>query len=172
MPLASAAGDCAGTFEQTSADTEHALQRVLDQLDHVTENLEAIEAEVIKVLAPCPESTLLKTLPGVGEILAVVIWTEIGVSSASVALRNSRATAAWWRACIQRRQLSYGRRREANARSRLTGARQPALDRQRCAYEQELALRRIKARRGYGKRRWPWRATLRRELLDAEQRRA
>ena len=33
---------------------------------------------MIEVFAPCPETTWLKTLPGVGEILAVVIWTEIG----------------------------------------------------------------------------------------------
>ena len=39
------------------AHTQQALQHVLDQLDHVTENLKAIEAEMIKVFAPCLEST-------------------------------------------------------------------------------------------------------------------
>jgi transposase len=58
--------------------TEQALGRVLDQLDHVCENLKWIEEKMIEVFVPCPETTWLKTLPGVGDILAVVIWTEIG----------------------------------------------------------------------------------------------
>src|SRR4030095_13199968 len=58
--------------------TEQALGRVLDQLDHVCENLKLIEEKMMEVFAPCPQATWLKTLPGVGDILAVVIWTEIG----------------------------------------------------------------------------------------------
>ncbi|HEY3304125.1 MAG TPA: IS110 family transposase [Candidatus Binatia bacterium] len=58
--------------------TEQALRRVLDQLDYVGENLKAIEQKMIEVFTPCPETNWLKTLPGVGDILAVVIWTEIG----------------------------------------------------------------------------------------------
>ena len=37
-----------------------------------------IEANMIEVFAPCVETTLLKSLPGVADILAVVIWNEIG----------------------------------------------------------------------------------------------
>ena len=33
---------------------------------------------MMEVFAPCPQTTWLKTLPGVGDILAVVIWSEIG----------------------------------------------------------------------------------------------
>ncbi len=58
--------------------TQQALRRILDQLDQVAENLKAIEAEMIQVFAPCPQTQWLKSLPGVGDILAVVIWTEIG----------------------------------------------------------------------------------------------
>ena len=51
--------------------TDQALRRVLDQLDHVCENLKWIEEKMIEVFVPCPETTWLKTLPGVGDILAV-----------------------------------------------------------------------------------------------------
>jgi UDP-2,3-diacylglucosamine pyrophosphatase LpxH len=58
-------------------DTKQALDHVFDQLDEVMENLKAIEAAMINVFAPCPQTTWLESLPGVGKILAVVIWTEI-----------------------------------------------------------------------------------------------
>lgn len=61
--------------------TEQALRRVLDQLDHVSKNLQRIEANMIEVFAPCTETTLLKSLPGVADILAVVIWNEIGLTT-------------------------------------------------------------------------------------------
>ena len=77
--------------------TQQALGRVLDQLDHVEENLKSIEAEMKNAFAPCPETTLLKTIPGVGDTLAVVIWTEIGTIDRLPAPSNLRATVAWWR---------------------------------------------------------------------------
>src|SRR5207245_7891139 len=55
--------------------TEQAVRRVLGQLDHVNENLKVIEAQMMEAFAPCAETNLLKSLPGVGDILAVVIWT-------------------------------------------------------------------------------------------------
>src|SRR5437660_9441429 len=58
--------------------TEQAVRRVLGQLDHVNENLKVIEAQMMEAFAPWAETNLLKSLPGVGDILAVVIWTEIG----------------------------------------------------------------------------------------------
>ena len=58
--------------------TQQALELILDELDHVTDNLKHIEGQMTELFSPCPQSTWLKTLPGVGNILAVVIWTEIG----------------------------------------------------------------------------------------------
>src|SRR5215470_19200812 len=58
--------------------TQQAFHHVLDQLDAVMEHLKAIEADMVNAFAPCPQSTWLQSLPGVGPILAVVIWTEIG----------------------------------------------------------------------------------------------
>lgn len=137
------------------AHTQQALQHVLDQLDHVTENLKAIEAEMIKVFAPCPESTLLKTLPGVGEILAVVIWTEIGSIerfgraeqlasySGLVAREHSSVDPLWAGASRRNVYLKWAFVEAANS---------SVLNCQRCGYEHISRLyQRIKARRGYGK---------------------
>lgn len=139
------------------AHTQHALQRVLDQLDHVTENLKAIEAEMIKVSAPCPESTLLKTLPGVGEILAVVIWTEIG----SIERFGRAEQLASYSGLVAREHSSGGKfrygpvRRDVNVYLKwafVEAANSSVLNCQRCGYEHISRLyQRIKARRGYGK---------------------
>ena len=139
------------------AHTQHALQRVLDQLDHVTENLKAIEAEMIKVFAPCPESTLLKTLPGVGEILAVVIWTEIG----SIERFGRAEQLASYSGLVAREHSSGGKfrygpvRRDVNVYLKwafVEAANSSVLNCQRCGYEPISRLyQRIKARRGYGK---------------------
>ncbi len=58
--------------------TEQALGLIRDELDHVMANLQTIEGQMIEMFAPCAETGWLKSLPGVGDILAVVIWTEIG----------------------------------------------------------------------------------------------
>jgi transposase len=139
------------------AHTQQALQHVLDQLDHVTENLKAIEAEMIKVFAPCPESTLLKTLPGVGEILAVVIWTEIG----SIERFGRAEQLASYSGLVAREHSSGGKfrygpvRRDVNVYLKwafVEAANSSVLNCQRCGYEHISRLyQRIKARRGYGK---------------------
>jgi transposase len=137
--------------------TQEALHRVLDQLDHVTENLKAIEAEMIKVFAPCPETTLLKTLPGVGEILSVVIWTELGIIE-----RFGRAEQlASYSGLVAREHSSggkfrYGRvRRDVNMYLKwafVEAANSAVLNGERCGYDHISQLyQRIKARRGYGK---------------------
>ena len=53
-----------------SPHTEQALRRILDQLDHVADHLKEIEAQMMEAFAPCPPTQWLKTLPGVGDILA------------------------------------------------------------------------------------------------------
>jgi transposase len=55
-----------------------ATERLLEQLDVVAAQIEGFEQRVRAVFAPTPELQLLRTLPGVGEVLAVVIWLEIG----------------------------------------------------------------------------------------------
>jgi transposase len=58
--------------------TQQAVEIVLDELDHVTDNLKRIEGQMTELFSPCAQTNWLKSLPGVGDILAVVIWTEIG----------------------------------------------------------------------------------------------
>jgi transposase len=137
--------------------TEQALRLILNELDHVTDNLKAIEAEMIKVFAPCPETTLLKTLPGVGEILAVVIWTEIGTIE-----RFGRAEQlASYCGLVAREHSSGGKfrygpvRRDVNVYLKwayVEAANSSVLNCERCEYGHISRLyQRIKARRGHGK---------------------
>jgi transposase len=137
--------------------TEQALGRILDQLDHVADNLKAIEAEMIKVFAPCPETTWLKTLPGVGDILAVVIWTEIGTIE-----RFGRAEQlASYCGLVARENSSGGKirfgavRRDVNVYLKwafVEAANSALLNAERCGYGHISRLyQRIKPRRGHGK---------------------
>jgi transposase len=137
--------------------TQQALQRILDQLDHVADNLKAIEAEMSKAFAPCSESTLLKTLPGVGDNLAVVIWTEIGTIE-----RFSRPEQlASYCGLVPREHSSGGKfyygsvRRDVNVYLKwafVEAANSSILNRERCGYEHISGLyERIRARRGHNK---------------------
>ena len=119
--------------------TEQALGRVLDQLDHVSENLKLIEAKMMEAFAPCPETTLLKTEPGVGDILAVVIWTEIGTIE-----RFARAEQfASYCGLVAREHSSGGKfyygavRRDVNVYLKwafVEAANSAVLNRERCHY--------------------------------------
>jgi transposase len=137
--------------------TEQALGRVLDQLDHVCENLQWIEGKMLEVFAPCPQTTLLKTLPGVGDILAVVIWTEIGTLE-----RFGRAEQlASYCGLVARENSSGGKirfgavRRDVNVYLKWTfveAANSAVLNAERCGYGHIGRLyQRIKTRRGHGK---------------------
>jgi transposase len=50
----------------------------LEAIDELTEKIEAVEKRIQEQIAPSAEVKLLLTMPGVGEILAPVIWLEIG----------------------------------------------------------------------------------------------
>lgn len=137
--------------------TEQALGRVLDQLDHVCENLQGIEEKMMEVFAPCSETTWLKTLPGVGDILAVVIWTEIGTIE-----RFGRAEQlASYCGLVARENSSGGKirfgavRRDVNVYLKwafVEAANSAVLNAERCGYDHIGRLyQRIKTRRGHGK---------------------
>lgn len=137
--------------------TEQALGRVLDQLDHVCENLQWIEEKMMEVFAPCSETTWLKTLPGVGDILAVVIWTEIGTIE-----RFGRAEQlASYCGLVARENSSGGKirfgavRRDVNVYLKwafVEAANSAVLNAERCGYDHIGRLyQRIKTRRGHGK---------------------
>jgi transposase len=137
--------------------TEQALGRVLDQLDHVCVNLQWIEGKMMEVFAPCPQTIWLKTLPGVGDILAVVIWTEIGTIE-----RFGRAEQlASYCGLVARENSSGGKirfgavRRDVNVYLKwafVEAANSAVLNAERCGYDHIGRLyQRIKTRRGHGK---------------------
>jgi transposase len=137
--------------------TQQGLERVLDQLDHVGENLEIIERQMQGVFAPCAQTNWLKTLPGVGDILAVVIWTEIGTIE-----RFGRAEQlASYAGLVARENSSGGKirfgavRRDVNVYLKwafVEAANSSILNCERCGYAHISRLyQRIKARRGHGK---------------------
>jgi transposase len=137
--------------------TQQGLERVLDQLDHIEENLEIIERQMQEVFAPCAETNWLKTLPGVGDILAVVLWTEIGTIE-----RFGRAEQlASYAGLVAREHSSGGKirfgavRRDVNVYLKwafVEAANSSILNCERCGYGHISRLyQRIKARRGHGK---------------------
>ena len=69
------------------------IQRLLKFLE---EEIEISEKYLQAVEGQFPELALLRTIPGIGPILAPVIWSEIGTSSAFVPPRPWPMTPGWW----------------------------------------------------------------------------
>ena len=57
---------------------KHGPDRTLESLGHLEAQIEAIEERISVALRPSPEVRLLRTLPGIGAILAPLVWLEIG----------------------------------------------------------------------------------------------
>ena len=137
--------------------TEQALRRILDQLDHVADNLKGIEGQMIEAFAPCPQIQWLKSLPGVGDILAVVIWTEIG----SIERFGRAEQLASYCGLVPREHSSGGKirfgavRRDVNVYLKwafVEAANSSVLNAERCGYHHIRRLyQRLKSRRGQGK---------------------
>ena len=58
--------------------TRYVTEGLLQQIDALDEEIQAIEGKMREVLSPTREVRLLETLPGVGFILAVVMALEVG----------------------------------------------------------------------------------------------
>jgi transposase len=137
--------------------TQQALKHVLDQLDEVMENLKAIEADMIEAFAPCPQTEWLESVPGIGKILAVVIWTEIG----SIERFKRAEQLASYSGLVAREHSSGGKfhygaiRRDVNVYLKwafVEAANSAILNRQRCNYQHISQLyQRVKSRRGHGR---------------------
>jgi transposase len=137
--------------------TEQALGLILDELDHVTDNLKQIEGQMSELFSPCPQINWLKSLPGVGDILAVVIWTEIG----SIERFGRAEQLASYCGLVPREHSSGGKirfgavRRDVNVYLKwafVEAANSSVLNAERCGYDHISRLyQRIKPRRGYGK---------------------
>jgi len=68
----------ASRLAEFPTETAHMVQIQLNALDELVAHIEVIEQRIRVQIAPSPEVQLLRSVPGVGEILAPVIWLEIG----------------------------------------------------------------------------------------------
>jgi transposase len=59
-------------------ETRHSVEEQLKILDQASEQILRVEEHIRQVVAETPEMQLLKTLPGVGDILSITIALEIG----------------------------------------------------------------------------------------------
>jgi transposase len=65
-------------LEELPPYTRQSVETQLELLDEVESHIDEAEKEIREVVKATPAMTLLKTIPGVGPILAVVIALEIG----------------------------------------------------------------------------------------------
>lgn len=137
--------------------TRQALGLILDELDHVAANLKQIESQITEHFSACPQTQWLRSLPGVGEILAAVIFTEIGTIE-----RFSRGERlASYCGLVSREDSSGGKirfgpvRRDVNVYLKwafVEAANSAVLNAERCGYDHIHRLyQRLKSRRGHGK---------------------
>jgi transposase len=137
--------------------TQQALSCLLEHLDQVNAHLTAREHQMREVFALCPQTVWLKTLPGVGDLLAVVIWTEIGTLAR---FRRAEALASY-SGLVAREHSSGGKirfgpvRRDVNQYLKwafVEAANSAVLNRQRSGYTHISQLYdRLAARRGHGR---------------------
>jgi transposase len=66
-------------IEQLPTETQTCLQQQLELLDKVQAQIHAMEERIKERISLTPDMQLIKTIPGVGDILAIVIGTEIGL---------------------------------------------------------------------------------------------
>jgi transposase len=65
-------------LDRLPPNTAAMIQVQLTALDQLEVQIEDIEARIAVALKPSPEVRLLRSLPGIGEILAPLVWLEIG----------------------------------------------------------------------------------------------
>lgn len=66
------------TLDRLPPDTAAMIGVQLTSLDQLEVQIEEIEARIGAALKPTPEVKLLRTIPGIGEILGPLVWLEIG----------------------------------------------------------------------------------------------
>lgn len=65
-------------FEALPPQTRFAASEQLDYIDHLGEEVAYFERRIAEVFEGSAEVELIDTLPGVGRLLAVVMWLEVG----------------------------------------------------------------------------------------------
>lgn len=64
--------------QQLPPQTRYSVEQQLELLEQLRQRLAGMEVQIRKVISETPEMKLLKSLPGVAKILAIVIALEIG----------------------------------------------------------------------------------------------
>jgi transposase len=65
-------------LDRLPSDTAAMIRVQLTALDQLEAQVEEIEERIAVALKPSPEVKLLRTVPGIGEILGPLVWLEIG----------------------------------------------------------------------------------------------
>jgi transposase len=65
-------------IQELPPETQLSMQEHLKLLDQVSRQIKETESRIIQIVALTPQMQLLKTLPGVGNILAITMALEIG----------------------------------------------------------------------------------------------
>lgn len=142
-------------MQQLPPNTAAVMGTVLQQLDGLQEALAALEQRMEQVFAPTPANQLLRSLPGVGPILSVVIGAEIG----DIARFASAERLASYAGTVPRVHASGGKsyggrvRRDANPYLKwalVEAANAALLQGERYGHVHRL-YQRLRARRGHGK---------------------
>ncbi len=68
----------ASILEALPPETAQMIAMQLHAIDQLEEKIEAIERRIAETLKASPEIRLLRTVPGLGPILAPLVWLEIG----------------------------------------------------------------------------------------------
>lgn len=67
-----------GVLEQLPLHTRYTTELLLEQLDQTERKIQALEVQIKELFEETEQHAFLKTMPGVGFILAVVILQEVG----------------------------------------------------------------------------------------------
>jgi transposase len=145
----------AGLMEQLPPNTAQATAVVLKQLENLGQAITELDQRIAEVFAPTPENELLRSLPGVGRILAVVIAAEIG----QVARFASAERFAAYAGTVPRVHASGGKRYGGRVRmdvnsylkwALVEAANAALLQGERYGHVRRL-YDRLRPRRGHGK---------------------
>lgn len=69
----------AAILERLPNETAKMTAMQLDSIDQIEEKIEMIERRIAEKLKTSPEIRLLRTIPGLGPILAPLVWLEVGM---------------------------------------------------------------------------------------------
>lgn len=144
-------------IRQLPPHTQWAARTLLAQLDFIEGQIREQEQRLKQLIAVTPEMSLLLSLPGVGVILAAVIWLEIGTAERFASAERLASYAGTTpRVHASGGVVRYGRLRpDVNRYLRwafVEAANSVAVNHARCPQRHVSELyRRLKSRKGHAK---------------------